>query len=105
VPRSVVFHPVAREELRAAVATYETERAGLGIALAKQLRELTSIALAFPSMGAPYTVPGVRRLFARDFPYALAYLVADDRIDIVAVIHLRREPGYWHDRLAPTGPV
>lgn len=52
-------------------------------------------------MGSPYTVAGVRRLFPRDFPYALAYLVDGDLIIIVAVAHGRREPGYWHERVAP----
>ena len=104
--RSVVFHPEARIEFRAAVAEYEAERDGLGRAMAREVRELVELARAFPQMGSPYAVPGVRRLFPRTFPYALAYLVVDDTLFIVAVAHGRREPDYWHKRLsAPTGPV
>lgn len=106
MPRSVTFHPAAREEFRAAVAQYEAERPGLGTALALEVRELVDLARTLPHMGSPYTVPGVRRLFPRTFPYALAYLVVDDNLFIVAVAHGHREPDYWHERLAPpTGPV
>ena len=38
--RSVVFHPEARIEFRAAVAEYEAERDGLGRAMAREVREL-----------------------------------------------------------------
>jgi len=106
MPRTVLFHPAARAELRAAVATYEAERPGLGSVFAKRVRELVELALAFPEMGSPYSVPGVRRLFPREFPFALAYLVDAERILIVAVAHGRREPDYWHARVAPPkGPA
>jgi len=106
VPRLVIFHPDARAEFRRAVAQYEDERPGLGTALALQVRELVELAQAFPHMGSPYTLPGVRRLFPRTFPYSIAYLVLDDTLFIVAVAHGHREPDYWHERLAPpTGPV
>ena len=106
MPQSVIFHPEARAEFRVAVAQYEAERPGLGTTFALRARELVELARAFPHMGSPYDVPGVRRLFPRDFPYALAYLVVDDSLFIVAVAHGHREPDYWHERLAPpTGPV
>ena len=106
MPRSVVFHPAARAEFRAAVAEYEAQRAGLGTAMALEVRELVDLARVFPQMGSPYSVPGVRRLFPRTFPYAVAYLVIEEALFIVAVAHGHREPDYWHERLAPpTGPV
>lgn len=103
--RAATFHPAARAEFREAVARYEAERSGLGTAFAKRVRELVDMALAFPEMGSPYVFPGVRRLFPRDFPYAVAYLVVADRLVIVAVAHGHREPDYWHERLAPTVPA
>ena len=57
MPRSVVFHPAARAEFRAAVAEYEAQRAGLGTAMALEVRELVDLARAFPQMGSPYSVP------------------------------------------------
>jgi plasmid stabilization system protein ParE len=39
-----------------------------------------------------------RRLLDR-FPYSLAYLVENERIYILAVMHQRSRPGYWRKRL------
>jgi toxin ParE1/3/4 len=43
--------------------------------------------------------PPVRRHFSPDFPYAIIFLDQPDRIWIVAVMHMKREPGYWRRRL------
>ncbi len=34
----------------------------------------------------------------RRFPFAILYRVEPERIVVVAVMHLRREPGYWRRR-------
>ena len=41
----------------------------------------------------------IRRHFSRLFPYAVLYLDQSDRILIVAVMDMRRAPGYWKSRL------
>jgi len=39
-----------------------------------------------------------KRLLTR-FPYVVFYeLVGRDRVDVVAVAHARRKPGYWLER-------
>jgi toxin ParE2 len=44
----------------------------------------------------PELEPGVRRrLVFHRFPYAVLYRVLDDEVQVVAVAHLRRRPGYW----------
>ena len=40
----------------------------------------------------------VRRGLARRFPYAVLYTIEDKDVLIVAVMHCRREPGYWKQR-------
>jgi len=40
-----------------------------------------------------------KRHFSDVFPYAVIYLEESDRIWIVSVMHMHREPGYWKDRL------
>jgi toxin ParE1/3/4 len=42
----------------------------------------------------------VRRHLAADFPYALLYLDEPDRVWIVAVMPLKRDPNYWKHRLS-----
>jgi toxin ParE1/3/4 len=33
------------------------------------------------------------------FPYAVLFSIEEDYILIVAVMHCRREPGYWRNRV------
>lgn len=32
------------------------------------------------------------------FPYGVIYLVQPEHVWIVAIMHLNRVPGYWHER-------
>ncbi len=41
-----------------------------------------------------------RRCLAEEFPYGIIYAVANRRIFIVAVMHLKQKPGYWKKRMA-----
>ncbi|HVU25602.1 MAG TPA: hypothetical protein VHE13_15845 [Opitutus sp.] len=40
-----------------------------------------------------------RRLLCEDFPFAIIYCDQPERGVIVAVMHLKRRPGYWRERL------
>ncbi len=50
-----------------------------------------------PSAGAPLGEQ-LRRMAARRFPYAVIYRVSREGVEILAVAHQRRGPGYWRDR-------
>ena len=50
-----------------------------------------------PEAGAP-VAGGIRRRLVPDFPFALGYRVLKDEIRVLAVMHLRRRPGYWRTR-------
>jgi len=41
---------------------------------------------------------GFRRRLLRRFPYGILYKEEESQIVIVAVMHLRRRPGYWRNR-------
>lgn len=43
--------------------------------------------------------PGIRRCLVDGFPYGLIYEAGDDEVFLVCIMHLRRQPGYWRDRL------
>lgn len=42
---------------------------------------------------------GTRRYLLKRFPYLVVYRVVDLRIEIIAVAHGRRRPGFWTHRL------
>ncbi len=71
--RRLVVLPEAEEEISAAAEWYESQKTGLGVEL-------------------------MAGLLTR-FPYVIFYeLVGRDRVDVVAVAHARRKPGYWLER-------
>jgi plasmid stabilization system protein ParE len=44
----------------------------------------------------PEMEPGIRRRFVfHRFPYAMIYRIVGDEVQVVAVMHLHRRPGYW----------
>lgn len=47
----------------------------------------------------PRLFGNVRRYRLRKIPYGIVYRIRAEAIDVVAVMHLHRRPGYWTDRL------
>jgi plasmid stabilization system protein ParE len=41
----------------------------------------------------------IRKVRVERFPYAVIYRIEERGLHLVAVMHLHREPGYWHGRL------
>jgi plasmid stabilization system protein ParE len=98
VKRRFDFHPRARAELRHAVQFYEAEARGLGAEFAAEVRTAIDQVLEYPESGSPARAGTRRRLLGR-FPYSLIYLPELEILTIVALMHHRREPDYWLDRL------
>jgi plasmid stabilization system protein ParE len=89
---------VAQQEVEEASDYYENQREGLGhkfiLAFEKTLDDIR----AFPGLGVKIEENCRKRRF-RKFPYAVVFRVHKGEIVVLAVMHLRRRPGYWNDRL------
>lgn len=94
---SVQFHPEAVEEAAAAAQWYR-ERSTIAASafLSEVDRAIESISER-PEAWLPYMF-GTRRFLLRRFPYFVVYRDAQESIQIVAVAHARRKPGYWKTR-------
>jgi toxin ParE1/3/4 len=94
----VVFHSGAEADLRAAVAHYEKERAGLG----RELRQAVEAAVwritQTPQMFPIHGESGTRKCPVRRFPFTIYFAELRDSTWIVAVAHHRRRPDYWRGR-------
>jgi plasmid stabilization system protein ParE len=99
----LLFHPAAREEFVAAAEYYDAAAPGLGGRFLVAVRRATELALAHPEAGAPRGSAGVRRVLVSGFPYDVVYRVRDDGLEVLAVAHQRRRPGYWRDRAPGEG--
>ena len=97
------LHPEALEELEAAVAWHNRERAGRGDLLYEEVQRRVAQATRFPRSGAP--VAGfdarydVRSYGLRRLPYRVITAVVSRAPLVIAIAHTRREPAYWRDRL------
>ncbi len=88
----------AEEEMIAACRYYEHQSVGLGTEFLTEVERTIAAISAHPN--AALKVKGeMRRRLLKRFPFGMLYVATDDEIVIVAIMHLRRRPGYWEDRL------
>jgi len=93
----VEFHQEAVTEYEAAVEWY-AERSYL---VARKFvleidRALTLISEA-PNRWAKHK-HGTRRFLLQHFPFAIVYRESSSAVQIIAIAHGRRRPGYWKER-------
>jgi plasmid stabilization system protein ParE len=96
--RSVEFHPDAQAEFISAAQFYERQTEGLGLEFIATIQNAYEGLPESPASGAPFG-RRLRRLLVPKFPYGLLYRVEPERIYIIAVMHLHRQPNYWRSRL------
>ena len=94
----IVLHPAADEEFSEAVAYYAAIDVSLGQRFHLEMERLMRKVCAHPKSFRQFDPPA-RRHFSSCFPYGIIYLELDDRLWIVAVMHMKRKPGYWKSRL------
>ena len=95
--RSLIIRPEAQGDLLEAAEWYESHQPGLGErfidALGKLIERITAFPLQFPELDE-----GVRRALLHRFPYAVYFVMANDGIVVIAVLHQRRHPDTWKER-------
>jgi plasmid stabilization system protein ParE len=96
---SLFVHPLARLDILHAVVWYEDQRPGLGFQMSDQVHAAMRRAAETPLAFA--IVEGrTRRVLARRFPYAVFFRVDGNRLVVMAVSHVRRDPIAWRSRAA-----
>ena len=89
----------AAEELAAAVGWYEQRRVGLGAELLDAVAATIELIRSHPEIGAEHRGRATsRQVNVQRFPYKVVYRVRSDEIDVVAIAHSSRRPGYWRSR-------
>lgn len=96
--KPVIIHRKARAELDEAIAYYEQQRAGLGLALQSAVEQVTRRIQQNPQIGAPYKTTELRHYILQRFPYVIFYAELEEAIWVVAIAHGRRRPDYWRKR-------
>lgn len=92
------MHPDAREEFLAAIDYYNEAEPGLGMAFYSEVEAAIGLIENYPDL---WTEIGdsIRRCLVRRFPFAVLYSKEAERIFIYAIMHTKRAPNYWRNRL------
>ncbi len=94
----VVYHPEALREYAEAAEYYADIEQELGGRFFDEVEGLILDIRRAPDRYRRFDLPA-RRHFSDVFPYAVIYLEEEDHLWIVALMHMKREPGYWKGRL------
>lgn len=87
----------AEREFVDAVDRYNAKRPGLGYEFAAEVRSAFERIGAFPDAWPLFSARSRRCILSR-FPYGILYQIRTDRILVVAVMHLKRDPEIWRQR-------
>lgn len=94
----VDFFPEAVAEAADARLWYSEIAPALGESFADEL-DLALERIATAPKRWPLHLLGTRSVALRRFPYQVVYRVLEDIVQIVAVQHFKRRPGYWKARI------
>jgi toxin ParE1/3/4 len=97
------FHPEALLEYAEATNFY-LEQASVGVAesFVAVIESAIASIIAAPTRWRAVEQPDIRRYVCHRFPYVIYYRweTKTGLVTIYAVMHCRREPGYWKTRVA-----
>ena len=88
----------AEEELAEAVDYYNEQSQGLGHKFAKEVKCTFNRILRLPEAWPNISI-NTRRCITSKFPYGIIYQIRKKRILVIAVMHMRRDPRRWQDRI------
>jgi plasmid stabilization system protein ParE len=97
--RQVNVHPEAVAEAQAATQWYQERSAPAARAFLSEIDRAVEKIAEDPDIWPPY-VGGTQRFLLKRFPFSLVYRLVSNKIEVVAIAHGRRKPGYWKTRLA-----
>jgi len=86
-------------ELAAAAEYYAEVGPAVAEAFELEFRRAVVFILENPRASAVVGDGSTRRLQLRRFPWLIIYSFEADMVEILAIAHTRRRPGYWSDRV------
>ena len=87
----VIVRPEAEDDLKEAFSWYEDKRIGLGYDFMLQVDAGINYINRNPELH-PIEYKGTRKHLIKRFPYKIIYLLEEEEIIILAVIHDKRSP-------------
>lgn len=94
----VEIHPSAMAEAQAANRWYRERSASAADFYLAELDSAVAAITESPERWPRY-VHGTRRYIFHRFPFYLVYRETAGKLEIIAVAHGRRKPGFWKNRI------
>jgi plasmid stabilization system protein ParE len=94
---SVRLHPDAIAEAKVAYEWYAERNPSAANAFISELDHAISQIQTSPERWTMH-LHGTRKFLLRRFPYGVVYRITESAIQVIAVAHGRRRPGYWKSR-------
>ncbi len=93
------FHPEAEQEYAQAARYYAEVDPDLAGRFHDEMERLIKDVRGNPKRFRQFDPPAQQH-FGNGFPYAVIYVEQSDRIWILAMMHMKRRPGYWKKRVS-----
>jgi len=98
--RSLEFHPQALAEFSTALGWYLQRSEAAASRLVAELDRAIDLVRGTPGRW-PKGEHSTRKFVLRRFPFAVIYREKESVVQILAIAHGHRRPGYWKKRLSP----
>jgi len=92
------FHPAAEAEHLEQIAFYQSRQQELGSRYREHFLRTMQNVCEMPGQHPIEHPPDIRRVYLHAFPLTIIYREHNSLIQILAVAHYRRRPGYWLGR-------
>jgi toxin ParE1/3/4 len=92
------LHPAALAELKSAVAWYSERNQSATLNFVSELERAIDLVIASPGRW-PMGERGTRKFVLQRFPFAIVYREKETVVQVLAIAHGHRRPGYWKGRL------
>ena len=97
--KKITIRKDAELDINDAYQWYKANEEGLGEECLENITESLKKIKESPKIYPIVHNKSVRRAFINKFPYGVFYLEHEDSITVVAVMHTRRNPASWQQRL------
>lgn len=97
---AIDVHPDVYEELERSRSWYEERAEDLGREFLVEVSRAMETIREDPAIWPFYDLQReIRRYLVHRFPYGVVYRTVGSKVQVIAVMHLRRPPEYWTNRL------
>ena len=91
------LHPQAQEEMEQTILFYKKQQAGLEKRFIEAAEDAINRVCRNPLLYRKID-DNVRKCRLLHLPYAIIFRINPAQIEIIAVMHLRKQPNYWQSR-------